>query len=58
MMARDMTWYTCTICSYGYHPMKGDPEHDIPPGIPTGGSGRPTDDAWMRGAASSRSETR
>lgn len=33
-MAHDMTRYACTVCSYGYHPMKGDPESGIPPGTP------------------------
>ncbi|MCP4591733.1 MAG: rubredoxin [bacterium] len=29
-----MTRYACTVCSYGYHPLKGDPEHGVPPGTP------------------------
>ena len=33
-MDLDMTRYACTVCSYGYHPMKGDPENGIPPGRP------------------------
>ena len=33
-MAASMTRYACTLCSYGYHPHKGDPENGIPPGTP------------------------
>lgn len=31
-MTHDMRPYACTVCSYGYHPMKGDPENGIPAG--------------------------
>ncbi len=36
-MALDMTRYACTVCSYGYHPLKGDPENGILPGRPFAG---------------------
>jgi rubredoxin len=29
-----MTRYACTVCSYGYIPALGDPEHGIRPGTP------------------------
>ena len=43
-MALEMMRYACTVCSYGYHPLKGDPENGIPPGMPF-------DDLRMAGAA-------
>ena len=33
-MAYDMTRYACTVCSYSYHPLKGDPENGVLPGTP------------------------
>jgi len=33
-MSQDMARYSCVVCSYGYHPMKGDPIGGIPPGTP------------------------
>jgi rubredoxin len=33
-MGYDMTRYACTVCSYSYHPLKGDPENGILPGTP------------------------
>ena len=27
-----MKRYACTVCAYGYYPMKGDPEGGIPAG--------------------------
>jgi rubredoxin len=27
-----MRRYACTVCAYGYHPLKGDPENGVPPG--------------------------
>ncbi|MBU0716964.1 MAG: rubredoxin [Planctomycetes bacterium] len=29
-----MISYACTVCSYGYHPLKGDPESGVLPGTP------------------------
>ncbi|MGB2987873.1 MAG: rubredoxin [Phycisphaerae bacterium] len=29
-----MTRYACTVCSYGYHPLKGDPGKGVPAGTP------------------------
>jgi len=28
----DTQAFICMICAYEYHPEKGDPEHEIPPG--------------------------
>ena len=33
-MAPDLTRYACTVCSYGYHPLKGDPDSGVLPGTP------------------------
>ena len=33
-MEYDMTRYACTVCSYSYHPLKGDPENGVLPGTP------------------------
>lgn len=33
-MGKSIMRYACTMCSYGYHPDKGDPDNGILPGTP------------------------